>query len=52
MFYPQWIAGEDQYPKKTICYQNDFIEDMHRFREDDPDNDEVINQVPGWADPC
>jgi len=33
--------------EKTICYQNDFIEDMLRFRDDGPDNDEVINQVPG-----
>ncbi len=36
IFFPQWIAGEGQHPEKTICYQNDFIEDMHRFRDAGP----------------
>lgn len=36
IFFPQWIAGEGQHPEKTICYQNDFIEDMHRFRDEGP----------------
>lgn len=36
IFFPQWIAGEGQHPEKTICYQNDFIDDMHRFRDEGP----------------
>lgn len=36
IFFPQWIAGEGLHPEKTICYQNDFIEHMHRFREEGP----------------
>lgn len=36
IFFPQWIAGEGQHPEKTICYQNDFIEDMNRFRNEGP----------------
>lgn len=36
IFFPQWIAGEGQHPEKTICYQNEFIEDMHRFRDEGP----------------
>jgi len=36
LFFPQWVTGEGQHPEKTICYQNDFIEDMHRFRDEGP----------------
>ncbi|KVT12701.1 phenolic acid decarboxylase padC [Burkholderia sp. MSMB1078WGS] len=36
IFFPQWIGGEGQSPEKTICFQNEFIEDMHRFRDDGP----------------
>jgi len=36
IFFPQWIGGEGQHPEKTICYQNDFIEDMYRFRDEGP----------------
>jgi len=36
IFFPQWIAGEGQHSEKTICYQNDFIEDMRRFRDEGP----------------
>lgn len=36
IFFPQWIGGEGQHPEKSICYQNDFIEDMHRFRDEGP----------------
>jgi len=36
IFFPQWIAGDGQHPEKTICYQNEFVEDMHRFRDEGP----------------
>ncbi|WP_406850713.1 phenolic acid decarboxylase [Candidatus Arsenophonus nilaparvatae] len=36
IFFPQWIAGEGQHPEKTICYQNEFIDDMLRFRDEGP----------------
>lgn len=36
IFFPQWIAGEAQHPEKTICYQNEFISDMNRFRDEGP----------------
>ncbi|WP_145145405.1 phenolic acid decarboxylase [Roseomonas gilardii] len=36
IFFPQWIAGKDGHPEKTICYQNEFTEDMHRFRDAGP----------------
>ncbi|WP_230953171.1 phenolic acid decarboxylase [Burkholderia stagnalis] len=36
IFFPQWIAGEGQHPENTICYQNNFIDDMHRFRDAGP----------------
>ncbi|WP_405162116.1 phenolic acid decarboxylase [Nocardia sp. NBC_01499] len=36
IFFPQWIGGQNQHPEKTICHQNDFIEDMHRFRDEGP----------------
>ncbi|HHA1727612.1 TPA: phenolic acid decarboxylase [Enterobacter cloacae] len=32
----QWNASEGWHPEKTICYQNEFIEDMRRFRDDGP----------------
>ncbi|MFD5558632.1 phenolic acid decarboxylase [Streptomyces sp. NPDC127068] len=35
-FFPQWIAGDGQHPERAICYQNDFIEDMRRFRDEGP----------------
>ncbi|MGY3094516.1 phenolic acid decarboxylase [Pantoea agglomerans] len=47
IFFPQWIAGEGQHPEKTICYQNDFIEDMHRFRDEGPAYPYVI--IPEFA---
>lgn len=36
IFFPQWIAGDGQHPEKTICYQNEFIGDMHKFRDEGP----------------
>lgn len=36
IFFPQWIAGEGGHPEKTICHQNDFVADMHRFRDEGP----------------
>ncbi|MFJ3804736.1 phenolic acid decarboxylase [Streptomyces sp. NPDC090088] len=33
---PQWIGGGDQHPEKTICYQNEFIDDIHRFHDEGP----------------
>lgn len=48
IFFPQWIAGEGQHPEKTICYQNEFIEDMHRFRDEGPAYPYVI--IPEFAE--
>jgi phenolic acid decarboxylase len=36
IFFPQWIAGEGQHPEKTICYQNEFLDDMRSFRDAGP----------------
>ncbi|MFI5783120.1 phenolic acid decarboxylase [Nocardia sp. NPDC051570] len=47
IFFPQWIGGQNQHPEKTICYQNDFLEDMHRFRDEGPAYPYVI--VSGFA---
>ncbi len=47
IFFPQWIAGEGQHPEKTICYQNDFIEDMYRFRDEGPTYPYII--IPEFA---
>lgn len=47
IFFPQWIAGEGQHPEKTICYQNEFIEDMHRFRDEGPAYPYVV--IPEFA---
>ncbi|MCE7030607.1 phenolic acid decarboxylase [Jiella avicenniae] len=42
IFFPQWIAGDGGHPEKTICYQNEFIEDMQRFRDEGPSYPFVI----------
>lgn len=47
IFFPQWIAGENQHPEKTICYQNEFIDDMHRFRDEGPAYPYVV--IPEFA---
>jgi phenolic acid decarboxylase len=47
IFFPQWIAGEGQHPEKTICYQNDFIDDMHAFRDAGPAYPYVV--IPEFA---
>ena len=36
IFFPRWIAGDGGHPEKTICYQNEFIADMERFRDEGP----------------
>jgi phenolic acid decarboxylase len=33
IFFPKWV-GDD--PKKTVCFQNDFIPLMNRYRDEGP----------------
>lgn len=33
IFFPRWIINE---PKKTVCFQNDFIPLMEQYREQGP----------------
>lgn len=33
IFFPRWVGDE---PKKTVCFQNDFIADMQRYRDAGP----------------
>ena len=33
IFFPRWIAEE---PKKTVCYQNDFLDKMTAYRDAGP----------------
>lgn len=33
IFFPQWIAQE---PGKTVCFQNEHLEAMHRYRDAGP----------------
>jgi phenolic acid decarboxylase len=33
IFFPQWITKT---PEKTILFQNDFIDQMHKFRDEGP----------------
>jgi phenolic acid decarboxylase len=33
IFFPQWIAQE---PKKTVCFQNDHLDLMRRYRDAGP----------------
>lgn len=47
IFFPQWIAGEGQHPEKTICYQNEFIDDMRRFRDEGPAYPYIV--IPEFA---
>ncbi|MCW0332951.1 Phenolic acid decarboxylase PadC [Pantoea ananatis] len=47
IFFPQWIAGEGQHPEKTICYQNEFIEDMYKFRDEGPAYPYIV--IPEFA---
>lgn len=47
IFFPQWIAAEGQNPEKTICYQNDFIEYMKKFRDEGPAYPYVV--IPEFA---
>ncbi|OON73867.1 phenolic acid decarboxylase [Streptomyces tsukubensis] len=47
VFFPQWIGGEGRHPEKTICYQNEFTDDMHRFRDEGPAYPYVV--IPEFA---
>ena len=33
IFFPRWIAGV---PKKTVCFQNDHLDEMHAYRDAGP----------------
>ncbi|WP_274705839.1 phenolic acid decarboxylase [Fructilactobacillus cliffordii] len=33
IFFPKWV---DEHPKLTVCYQNDFIDKMHKARNQYP----------------
>jgi len=33
IFFAQWVYAE---PKKTVCFQNDFLDDMRRHRDAGP----------------
>lgn len=47
IFFPQWIAGAGQHPEKTICYQNEFMQEMYRFRDQGPAYPYVV--IPEFA---
>ena len=38
-FFPQWIAQE---PGKTVCYQNERLEQMHAYRDAGPTHPKFI----------
>lgn len=33
IFFAQWVYAD---PKKTVCFQNDFLDDMRRYRDEGP----------------
>lgn len=33
IFFPRWIAND---PKRTVCFQNDHLDQMHAFRDAGP----------------
>ena len=33
IFFPRWIAEE---PRKTVCYQNEYLDLMHQYRDAGP----------------
>lgn len=33
IFFPRWVAEN---PQKTVCFQNDYLEDMRRYRDAGP----------------
>ena len=39
IFFAQWVHAD---PKKTVCYQNDFLADMHRLRDAGPTHPIVL----------
>jgi phenolic acid decarboxylase len=38
-FFPNWIAQE---PEKTVCYQNEHLEQMHAYRDAGPTHPKFI----------
>ncbi|GGS61998.1 phenolic acid decarboxylase [Streptomyces griseoviridis] len=36
VLFPQWIAGDVGHPEKTMRCQNEFVDDVHRFRDEGP----------------
>ena len=33
IFFPQWVHAD---PGRTVCFQNDFLDDMRRYRDAGP----------------
>jgi phenolic acid decarboxylase len=33
IFFPRWVADS---PEKTVCFQNEFLDDMRRYRDAGP----------------
>ncbi|EOZ9391006.1 phenolic acid decarboxylase [Enterobacter cancerogenus] len=47
MFERQYLLPAVDRPRRpasreTLCYQNEFVEDMHRFCDEDPANPDVV----------
>ena len=43
----RWPNSVNNHTEKTICYQNEFIEDMNRFRDEGPAYPYVV--IPEFA---
>lgn len=33
IFFPRWVG---EHPERTVCYQNDYLDQMHRYRDAGP----------------
>lgn len=42
IFFPRWVVNE---PKKTACFQNEYLNEMHQYRDSGPTYPiEVVNK--------
>jgi phenolic acid decarboxylase len=42
IFFPRWVV---QHPERTVCFQNDHLEQMRRYRDQGPTYPiEVVNK--------
>ncbi len=39
IFFPRWIAED---PKKTVCFQNEHLDEMHAYRDAGPTYPKVV----------